>query len=125
MFEILENGMIITRQGDSGEIGVEGVATDKNYRVFFGIRDSKRRPIGEEPYMDSNFNSSVIISVPSSLTDLLEVDKNEEYTDYHYGIKICDLATLSENTLIIAGGDISSEDVIRVYPKKVEGLKNG
>lgn len=125
MFEVHENGLIITRQGDDGEIGVDGLSTDKNYRVFFGIRDAKRRPIGEEPYMDSNFSSSVVISVPSSLTDLLTVGKDDEYTDYYYGIKVCDPETLSENTLIIAGGDIGTEDIIRVYPKKVEGLRNG
>ena len=124
MFIIQENGMILTRQGDNGELGVEGISENHNYRVYFGIRDAKRRPIGEEPYVDSNYASSVVLSIPTALTDLLEVGKDDEYTDYYYGIKVCNPETGSEDTLILDGEDIASENVIRVYPKKVEGLKN-
>lgn len=123
-FLIQENGLIETVQGDSGEVGVTGIATDRNYRVYFGVRDSKRKPIGIEPYMDSNYASSVVIFVPSILTDLLTVSKDDEYTDYHYGFKICDLETGYENTLIVGDGKIGDQNIIRVYPKKVEGSKN-
>lgn len=122
---VQENGLIELIQGDSGEVGVDGLATDKNYRVFFGVRDAKRKHIGIEPYMDSNNSPSVIISIPSALTDLLEVGKDDEYTDYYYGFKVCDLETGYENTLLVANGKMGEENILRVYPKKVEGLNNG
>lgn len=116
------NGNITLVQGDSGDIAIDGIETDKNYRVFFAIQDENRKPVGNEVFIDSDFKSSVILNLPSILTDLLTVNKNEEYAEYYYGIKVCDLESNFEDTLVLGNNDIGDLNTITVYPKKVEGI---
>ncbi len=56
-FIVDENGDISLVQGDSGTLSVEGLNTDKNYTVYFAIQDKNRKPVGNEIYLCSNFNS--------------------------------------------------------------------
>lgn len=119
-----EDGTILARQGDSGEIYIEGVDIDKNYKVYFGVYDSKRKPVGREVYVYSNFSSEVVISVPSAVTNMWEVPKDEEFIEYYYGIKVCDEDTGMEKTLVLANCEFDAENILIVYPRKVEGLLN-
>lgn len=120
-----EDGTILARQGDNGEIYIDGVETDKNYKIYFGVYDNKRKPVGREVYVYSNYSSEVVISVPSAVTNMWEVPKDEEFIEYYYGIKVCDEETGMEKTLILANCEFDTENILIVYPRKVEGLLNG
>lgn len=119
-FEIDEFGTITCFQGDSGEINIDGLPTDKNYQVYFAVRDLKRNPVGFEISVDSEGRDLITIAVPPTLSDTWKVKSNEEFATYHYGFKICDGAGF-EDTLSIAGSTFGDYSEIHVYPKKVEG----
>ena len=119
-FEIDEFGTITCYQGDSGEINITGLPTDKNYQVYFAVRDLKRNPVGFEIWVDSEGRDLITIAVPPTLSDTWKVKSNEEFATYHYGFKICD-GTGFEDTLSIAGSTFGDYSEIHVYPKKVEG----
>lgn len=123
-FFIDNEGNITLVQGDSGEITFDGIPTNRDYKVFFAIQDDKRRPIGDEVSVMSNYMSSVVISVPSTLTDLLTVKAGQDTAEYYYGVKICDEATGLEDTMILGGNEIGDLNTITVYPRKVEGLND-
>lgn len=115
------DGTIIARQGDSGKVYIDGVDTSKNYKVYFGVYDSKRKPVGDEVPVDSNCYAEVVIHIPPQVSDMWEVPKDDEYIDYYYGIKVCDEESNTEDTLILAGNEFDTENILRVYPKKVNG----
>ena len=119
-FRIDENGNITMVQGDTGRLVVNGLNTDKNYTVYFAIQDEKRRPIGNEVYVQSNNQPTVVFELSSSLTDLLKVGHNDETATYYYGVKSCSPDGF-EDTLPIGGSDMGDKNTITVYPKKVEG----
>ena len=121
-FRIDKNGDITLIQGDSGKITVNGIKTDKNYTVYFGIQDKKRRPIGNELFVSSNRMSSVIFELTGSFTNLLTVGKNKKFETYFYGIKVCDSDSNYEDTLIIGKTCCGNLNTITVFPKKVEGI---
>ena len=121
-FFIDDEGNITLVQGDNGDITFDGIPTDRNYEVFFAIQDDKRRPIGDEVSVMSNNMSSVVISVPSTLTDLLTVKAGQDTAEYYYGVKICDEATGLEDTMILGNNEIGDLNTITVYPRKVKGL---
>lgn len=121
-FFIDDEGNITLIQGDDGDVTFDGIPTDRNYEVFFAIQDDKRRPIGDEVSVMSNNMSSVVITVPSSLTDLLTVKAGQETAEYYYGVKICDEATGLEDTMILGNNEIGDLNTITVYPRKVKGL---
>ena len=121
-FFIDDEGNITLVQGDDGDITFDGIPTDRNYEVFFAIQDDKRRPIGDEISVMSNNMPSVVISVPSTLTDLLTVKSGQETAEYYYGVKICDEATGLEDTMILSNNEIGDLNIITVYPRKVKGL---
>ena len=115
-----ENGNIIMVQGDTGRLVINGLNTDKNYRVFFAIQDEKRKPIGNELEVNSNAQGSDVFVLGSSLTNLLKVPSNSETATYYYGVKVCSDDGY-EDTLNIGGSDMGDKNTITVYPKKVEG----
>lgn len=121
-FFIDDEGNITLVQGDDGDITFDGIPTDRNYEVFFAIQDDKRRPIGDEISVMSDNMPSVVISVPSTLTDLLTVKAGQETAEYYYGVKICDEATGLEDTMILGNNEIGDLNTITVYPRKVKGL---
>lgn len=121
-FNVDENGDISLIQGDSGFLIVEGIATDKNYKVYFAIQDKNRNPVGNEIFVNSNNLGTVTFHFTGDFTDLLSVNKNESCAVYYYGIKICDEGSQTENTLILSKGGIGTVNTITVYPKKVEGI---
>ena len=120
-----EDGTIIARQGDSGQIYIEGLETDKNYKIFFGVYDKNRKPVGKEVPIYSYNASEVILEIPATVSDMWVVPKNEPYAELFYGIKVCDEETHTEDTLVLSGCEYDTENILIVYPKKVEGLTNG
>lgn len=112
-------GTIFIHQGDSGEVFVQGIATDKDYRVYFAIHDHNRKLIGNELVVNSNYQDTVKFTLSSDLTDLLSVPDDECYALYHYGLKVC--SDNVEDTLFVSGAEIGHLNNIIVYPKLVEG----
>lgn len=119
-FRVDENGNITLVQGDTGRLVVNSLNTDKNYTVYFAIQDEKRKPIGNEISVETNYQQSIVFVLSSSLTDLLKVGQNDETATYFYGIKVCSPDGF-EDTLPIGGNDMGDKNTITVYPKKVEG----
>lgn len=115
-------GNIELYQGDSGMFVIEDLPTDKAYTVYFGIYNANREVIGSEINVNANYSPSVVISLPTSLTDLLTVPKNDDSAEYYYGIKLCLSDTGEEDTLTIDNNDIGDLNRVTVYPKKIEGL---
>ena len=120
-FKIDKNGNISMVQGDSGLITIRGLNPNKNFTVYFAIRDKNRKPVGNELSVSNNNESYVIFKLTGDFTDLLTVKKDENYAIYYYGLKICDEDSQREDTLIVASDDIGGLNTITVYPKKVEG----
>jgi len=120
-FTVDENGNITLIQGDSATLVIDGIDTDKNYKVFFAIQNKNREIVGTEIFANSNNLSCVAFELTADFTNLLTVGKNENAAIYYYGIKACDPETQKEDTLIVSG-DIGTLNTITVYPKKVEGI---
>ena len=121
-FKVDKNGDIFLIQGDSGKLTVDGLNTDKNYRVYFAVQDKNRNTVGNEIMVNSNNSPFVVFQLTGEFTNLLKVDKKEGFAVYYYGIKVCDESSMLENTLVIASDDIGSVNTVTVYPKKVEGI---
>lgn len=120
-FNIDKNGNITLVQGDSGQLIVNGLPTDKDYTVYFAVQDENRQPVGGEIQVNTNKASFVIFVISGTLTDLLAVKKGEDSAIYYYGLKICDDNGL-EDTMLLANSVIGEKNTITVYPKKVEGI---
>lgn len=116
-----EKGTIYINQGDSGDIVVTGLSTDKNYKVFFAVKNAKRETVGEELVVDSNCNPAVTFRLTSEFTDLFDVPVDEFFKVYYYGLKLC-TESGDEDTLFVADSDYGILNNIIVYPKMVEGL---
>ena len=116
-------GTITCYQGDSGELTINGLPTDKNYKLYFAVQDTNYKPFGSEIEVDTNQSPTVVISIPASLSDLWVIPRGESYATYYYGVKICDSETGKEDTLMIGGSDFGDYSELIVYPKKVEGIE--
>ena len=116
-----DNGDIELVQGDSGQLTISGLDTDKNYTIYFAIQDENRNAIGSEIAVNTSSLDTVTLEISASLTDLLTVDEDEDTATYYYGLKICDEDTGLEDTLLIGESEIGDLNQITVYPKKVEG----
>lgn len=121
-FRVDENGNITLIQGDSGELLIEGLNSDQDYTVYMAVQDRNRRPVGTELQVQTNGRTSVVFVLTGDYTDLFKVEKNEKFSVYYYGIKVCSESTRFEDTLIFENGDIGDLNTITVYPKKVEGI---
>ncbi len=121
-FKVDENGNITLIQGDSGELVIEGLDTNQDYTVYFAIQDKNRKPVGDELQVQTNYRNTVTFMLTGEYTDLLQVDKNGNFSVYYYGIKVCSPSSLLEDTLIFENSDIGDLNTITVYPKKVEGI---
>lgn len=117
-----ETGDMTLYQGDSGELLVRGLNTDKNYTVYFAFYNKKRRRLGTEVSIEANYSDHVNLSIPASLTDLLTVPLGLDSEEYYYGIKVCDSVTGYEDTSSIGNKGFGDLNVVTVYPKEVEGL---
>ena len=119
---IIDNdGTISLYQGDSGEIVVSGLDSEKKYTVYFAIQDSERNLVGEELQVAVSNSDTVTFILTPEYTDLLKVSKNKPYEIYFYGIKACELEKNIENTMFIADTTYGDLNRIIVYPRKVKG----
>ena len=115
-----ENGNIFIHQGDTGDIVICGLSPDKDYNVYFAVKNKNRETIGNELMVNSNYSESVRFVLTSAFTNLLVVPADEEYEVYHYGLKICSEDS-GEDTLFVANSEYGQLNNIIVFPKKVEG----
>ena len=76
-FKVDKNGDIFLIQGDSGKLTVDGLNTDKNYRVYFAVQDKNRNTVGNEIMVNSNNSPFVVFQLTGEFTNLLKVDKKE------------------------------------------------
>ena len=120
-FIVANNGDITLVQGDSGELTVSNIPTNRNYKIYFAIQDENRIPVGSEVMVESNYSDAVVIFITGGLTDLLTVPLGEETSTYYYGIKLCYTEDLLEDTLMLGSSSIASKNTITVYPRKVVG----
>ncbi len=114
-------------QGDSGNFTFTNIPTDKNYLVYFSIRNPETwELIGEEVMVQSNYRSEVPFSLSATYTDNIPINEDESKTVYAYGLKICHGD--DESTLIPYVDESSSvpkfakAPKLIVYPKYVEGV---
>ena len=120
---IIDNdGTISLYQGDSGELVVSGLNSDKNYTVFFAIQDIDRNLIGEELQVAVTNSDTVTFILTPEYTDLLLVPKNKPYEIYFYGIKACEKDNNIENTMFVSDSSFGDLNRIIVYPRKVKGV---
>lgn len=115
------DGTISLYQGDSGELVVSGLDTDKSYTVYFAIQDSDRNLIGQELQVGVSNSETVTFILTPEYTDLLTVPKNKPFEIYFYGIKACENNSSKEDTLFIADNTYGDLNRIIVYPRKVRG----
>lgn len=125
MITIDKDGTIYLYQGDSGEVVIKGLDSDKNYTVFFAIQNSKRTKIGQELQVAVSNSDTVTFVLTPEYTDLLTVPKNKPYEVYYYGIKACEKGTSREDTLFVENNTYGDLNRMIVYPGKVVGFENG
>jgi len=122
-----DNGDIHLFRGDSGNIKVKGLPTDKNYGVYFAVTDATTGEfVGDEVSVNSNNSDTVVITLSAEFTDKLIIDDNDTVTAYRYGIKICngsDEYTLIPRVVIENGSPkFERAPKVIVHRKFVEGL---
>lgn len=89
-----DNGDIYLHQGDTGNIGISGIPTDKSYSVYMSIYNEDANAILSE-ILISNYNQSSgtgVFTIDEETSNALPVG------EWVYGIKIC--ASGSEDTVI-------------------------
>lgn len=121
-FKVDKNGDITLIQGDSGSLVINGLNTSENYTVCLAVRDRKRNLIGQELYINSHNSSSVVFEFTPDFTNLFKVEAGEQFAIYNYAIKLCLPNINFEDTLLIGNKDIGMDNLIIVYPQKVEGV---
>lgn len=124
MFEIdKKTGNITLRQGDSFNIPLEGLPTDREYEVYFAAQDLKRRPVGDEIHTQVQPDGTAMIEVSGEYSKQYLVGNNYKSVKYPYGIKLCHAESGYEDTLILGEeSDMFTENYITVLPLKVEGI---
>lgn len=116
------NGNIIMTQGDSIEIGINGIPTDKNYKVYFAAQNELREPVGNEIMVESLQQPSIVIKLLGNYTNQFSVNEDLKSQKYYYGIKICSEEAGTEETLLLGNSQIGELNTITVFPRKVEGI---
>jgi hypothetical protein len=122
MIIVDNDGTISLYQGDSGELTVQGLYTDKNYTVYFAIQDGNRNLIGDELSVSAVNSECVTFVLTPEYTNLLTVPKGKAYEIYYYGLKACENNTSREDTMFIGDGTYGDLNRIIVYPRKVKGV---
>ena len=120
-----ENGTITMYQGDTGYVYANGIDPEKQYRMYFAIYDSKRRPVGQEIMMEAINVDRVEFKINVELSNFLTVPLNKEFETYYYGIKQNEIGTADADTMFVAGGTYGDLSEIQVYPRKALGYLGG
>ena len=114
-------GLIKIYQGDTIELIIEGLDPSKNYKLYFGVQNKRRVTVIPEIFIQTENQETATMTIPSISTDKLYVPLNRDYEDYYYGFKVC---YDSEETTLNIDNSQYVENILRVYPKKVEGCTN-
>ena len=132
MTDQLVNGTIYTRVGEPTYLTFGGLPTDKNYKLYLGIKTiNTRETVGNEIFVETNNSATVDLVIPVEVVNLLEVPLNKSYNKYTWGIKLCyhDPATntIYEKTIIPKNNDgterpYGSINYLIVYPEQVKGI---
>lgn len=119
-----ENGSATMYQGDTGYVTIAGLDTEHDWTVYFAIYDKNRNTVGDELYMQSDYQDTVMIFIPKTLSDLLTVPRNQKKEIYYYGVKVCrtEDGKVIEDTLHIGEVNYDKQDTITVYPRKAQGV---
>ena len=122
---VIDNdGTMYIYQGDSGELVLSGLNTQKKYTIYLAFQDKARNIIGQELQAVGNASGWATFVLTPSFTDLLTVPKNKPFEVYYYGLKICEDETNLENTLFVANSIYGDVNRVIVYPRKVKGIEN-
>lgn len=113
---LIENDIIQIRQGDTGEFEINGLPTDDNYQVYFGVRDLEYTPVGPEIMVESFGNETILFKITAELSDFLEVPPESNTAKYFWGLKLCSEKEQTEQTV--------KTGTLIVLHKIVEGVAN-
>lgn len=118
--------------GDTGNLRISNLPTDKNYKVYWEIIRAKTQETVFELELDSNQADNVLFNLDSKHSDLLTVPNINTPETYYWSIKICDPETGAEDTVIpktrvdpdTGLATFSKPYKLIVLYKMVEGLAN-
>ena len=118
--------------GDTGNLRISNLPTDKNYKVYWEIIRAKTQETVFELELDSNQADNVLFNLDSKHSDLLTVPNINTPETYYWSIKICDPGTGAEDTVIpktrvdpdTGLATFSKPYKLIVLYKMVEGLAN-
>ena len=118
--------------GDTGNLRISNLPTDKNYKVYWEIIRAKTQETVFELELDSNRADNVLFNLDSKHSDLLTVPNINTPETYYWSIKICDPETGAEDTVIpktkvdpdTGLATFSKPYKLIVLYKMVEGLAN-
>ena len=118
--------------GDTGNLRISNLPTDKNYKVYWEIIRAKTQETVFELELDSNQADNVLFNLDSKHSDLLTVPNINTPETYYWSIKICDPQTGAEDTVIpktrvdpdTGLATFSKPYKLIVLHKMVEGLAN-
>lgn len=118
--------------GDTGNLRISNLPTDKNYKVYWEIIRAKTQEKVFELELDSNQADNVLFNLDSKHSDLLTVPNINTPETYYWSIKICDPKTGAEDTVIpktrvdpeTGLATFSKPYKLIVLYKMVEGLAN-
>lgn len=118
--------------GDTGNLRISNLPTDKNYKVYWEIIRAKTQEKVFELELDSNQADNVLFNLDSKHSDLLTVPNINTPETYYWSIKICDPQTGAEDTVIpktsvdpdTGLATFSKPYKLIVLYKMVEGLAN-
>lgn len=118
--------------GDTGNLRISNLPTDKNYKVYWEIIRAKTQETVFELELDSNQADNVLFNLDSKHSDLLTVPNINTPETYYWSIKICDPETGAEDTVIpktrvdpdTGLATFSKPYKLVVLYKMVEGLAN-
>lgn len=115
-------------QGDTGNIRLSGIPCNRDYKVYFEIKDQNGQTV-RELSVQSQYHKDVIIPLAATITDDLEPGT------YTYAVKLCLEPQYpyqdewTEETVIPPLKNTSSSPtafknkaLFLVYPKQVEGV---
>ena len=119
--------------GDTGNLRISNLPTDKNYKVYWEIIRAKTQETVFELDLDSNQADNVLFNLDSKHSDLLTVQNINTPETYYWSIKICDPVTGAEDTVIpktrvdpgTGLATFSKPYKLIVLYKMAEGLANG
>lgn len=119
--KIQADGMILTYQGDTILFTSSGVPTDREYVVYFSVKELTSDTDVIEQILCSVENGTVTVHVTPNITDLIPVPEGKKFKDYRYALKACSIDGTTEHTLQIGKNDVGVETKLRVFRKQSEG----